>query len=133
MSTEFEILVTDHPEQLQWQRVNHENRGIFCRSVLGGNDALHQGIDISKASSEPGEELSLKKLLTTWDLTSLGVGSCNGTGMYVVAGLIAKRLAGPGVVISFIIAGVASLLSGICYAEFGVRVPKTSGSAYTYR
>ena len=89
--------------------------------------------DISKASSEPGEELSLKKLLTTWDLTSLGVGSCNGTGMYVVAGLIAKRLAGPGVVISFIIAGVASLLSGICYAEFGVRVPKTSGSAYTYR
>ena len=90
--------------------------------------------DISKASGrEPGEELALKKLLTTWDLTSLGVGSCNGTGMYVVAGIIAKRLAGPGVVISFILAGVASLLSGICYAEFGVRVPKTSGSAYTYR
>ena len=60
----------------------------------------------------PSDKLSLKKLLTTRDLVSLGVGSCNGTGMYVVAGLIAKRLAGPGVVISFIIAGVASLLSG---------------------
>ena len=60
----------------------------------------------------PLDKLSLKKLLTTRDLVSLGVGSCNGTGMYVVAGLIAKRLAGPGVVISFIIAGVASLLSG---------------------
>ena len=53
-STEFEILVTDHPEQLQWQRVNHENRGIFCRSVLGGNDALHQGIVIFEVDNSSG-------------------------------------------------------------------------------
>lgn len=54
----------------------------------------------------------LAQVLTTVDLVSLGVGSCVGTGMYVVAGLVAKEMAGPGVILSFIIAAVASILSG---------------------
>lgn len=54
----------------------------------------------------------LAQVLTTMDLVSLGVGSCVGTGMYVVSGLVAKEMAGPGVIVSFIIAAVASILSG---------------------
>lgn len=50
----------------------------------------------------------------TKDLISLGIGSCVGTGMYLVSGLVAKKIAGPGVVISYLIAGFAALLSGNC-------------------
>ena len=60
----------------------------------------------------PGSEEGMRKVLTTFDLVSLGVGSCCGTGMYVVAGLVAQNVAGPGVLLSFIIAALASILSG---------------------
>ena len=76
-------------------------------------------------------ETPLKRCLTTLDLTFTGVGTLVGAGLYVVTGQIARDIAGPAVVISFFIAAIAALLSAICYAEFGCRIPK-AGSAYVY-
>jgi APA family basic amino acid/polyamine antiporter len=72
----------------------------------------------------------LKRDLGTWDLTLLGVGAVVGTGIFVLSGTGAI-MAGPSVILSFIIAGLACLFAALTYAEFASTVP-VSGSAYTY-
>ncbi|CAL8080371.1 unnamed protein product [Calicophoron daubneyi] len=90
--------------------------------------------NISRKKRIRPEDISKTKLsrcLSVIDLTALGVGATLGAGAYVVVGEVARISAGPGVVLSFFIAAISSVFSGLCYAEFGARVPKT-GSAYIY-
>jgi basic amino acid/polyamine antiporter, APA family len=74
---------------------------------------------------------SLKRVLGPTQLISLGIGAIIGTGIFVLTGQAAAAHAGPAIIISMVIAGVASALAGLCYAEFAASVPR-AGSAYTY-
>jgi basic amino acid/polyamine antiporter, APA family len=74
---------------------------------------------------------ALKRTLTALDLTLLGIGAIIGTGIFVLTGTAAANQAGPGIVLSYVIAGLACGFAALCYAEFASMIP-ISGSAYTY-
>ncbi|WP_433419108.1 amino acid permease [Microtetraspora malaysiensis] len=87
---------------------------------------------IELVDETPGEEsVQLTKVLGLWQLTAIGVGGIIGAGIFTLAGTVANRTAGPAVVVSFLIAGIASAAAAFSYAEFAGLVPK-AGSAYTY-
>jgi APA family basic amino acid/polyamine antiporter len=77
------------------------------------------------------EKGTLRRSLGRLNLTALGVGSIIGTGIFVLTGTAASQNAGPALVISMVIAGVACAFAGVCYAELASMIP-VAGSAYTY-
>jgi APA family basic amino acid/polyamine antiporter len=88
-------------------------------------------IDQLRAEAGVTGEHSLKRVLGPVDLVSLGIGAIIGTGIFVLTGQAAAAHAGPAIVFSMVLAGFASALAGLCYAEFASTVP-IAGSAYTY-
>jgi APA family basic amino acid/polyamine antiporter len=76
-------------------------------------------------------ENRLRRVLGPVALTSLGVGAIIGTGIFVLTGVAAHDKAGPALILSFVISGIACVFAALCYAEFASMVP-VAGSAYTY-
>jgi APA family basic amino acid/polyamine antiporter len=74
---------------------------------------------------------ALRRSLSAWDLTLLGIGAIIGTGIFVLTGTAAANQAGPAITMSYLAAGLACAFAALCYAEFASMIP-ISGSAYTY-
>jgi amino acid transporter len=77
------------------------------------------------------ESDGLERHLTLFDLTSIGVGGTVGSGIFVLTGQIAHEYAGPATFLSWTLAGLAALMSGLAFAELAARIPH-SGSTYAY-
>jgi APA family basic amino acid/polyamine antiporter len=95
-----------------------------------------KSIDRITRESEAVVEHSLKRTLTSFDLTMLGIGAVIGTGIFAAigtatAGNADRPGAGPAIILSFALTAVACIFSALCYAEFATMIP-ISGSAYTY-
>jgi APA family basic amino acid/polyamine antiporter len=93
--------------------------------------SLFRRKSIASLQAEAASESGLKRALGPLNLTLLGIGAIIGTGIFVLTGTVAALNAGPAVVISFVLAGIASIFAALCYSEFAALVP-IAGSAYTY-
>jgi basic amino acid/polyamine antiporter, APA family len=101
---------------------------LFATHPIEAAPHVDAGEHIDTGAHGGGE---LKRVLTARHLIMLGIGAVIGAGIFVITGQAAALHAGPALVISFIIAGFACALAGLCYAEFAAMLP-VSGSAYSY-
>jgi APA family basic amino acid/polyamine antiporter len=95
-------------------------KGIFAKKSI--QSLLNEASESSHA---------LKRTLGAVNLTAMGIGAIIGAGLFVITGPAAAAYAGPGVLISFIIAFIVCVFSALCYAEFAAMIP-IAGSAYSY-
>jgi basic amino acid/polyamine antiporter, APA family len=86
---------------------------------------------INQLSEITEGDKGLKRVLGTPALLLMGIGAIIGAGIFILTGVASANYAGPGIIISFVIAGVACLFTALCYAEFASMIP-VAGSAYTY-
>lgn len=81
--------------------------------------------------AEESNHHHFKRVLGPFSLTALGIGAVIGAGIFVLTGLASREYAGPSLILSFVLSGLACIFVALCYAEFASMVP-LAGSAYTY-
>ncbi|MBZ5753212.1 amino acid permease [Metabacillus rhizolycopersici] len=86
---------------------------------------------IEHLQQEGAKNTGLQRVLGLWQLSAIGLGGIIGVGIFVLTGVAAAEHSGPAVILSFLIAGLASAAAALCYAEFAGLIP-VAGSAYTY-
>ncbi len=94
-------------------------------------NAFFRKKSIEQLQQDGTKNTGLNRVLGLWQLTAIGLGGIIGVGIFVLTGVAAAEHAGPAVLLSFIIAGLASAAAALCYAEFAGLIP-VAGSAYTY-
>lgn len=104
------------------------SKGLFVTKPVSASAHVDAGEPVE--GSLQGE-ITLKRTLTGTQLIMLGIGAVIGAGIFVLTGHAAAEHAGPAIVLSFVIAGLACAFAGLCYAEFAAMLP-VSGSAYSY-
>jgi len=98
---------------------------------MGNSLFITKPLDTLLRESQEAGEHTLKRVLGPLNLVTLGIGAIIGAGIFVITGQAAAQFAGPGIIISFVLAGIACGFAGLCYAEFASLIP-IAGSAYTY-
>jgi APA family basic amino acid/polyamine antiporter len=93
--------------------------------------SLFRRKSVADLQTEAELDQRLHRALGPVNLVMLGIGAVIGAGIFVLTGQASAQYAGPGIVLSFVLAGVACALAGLCYAEFAAMIP-IAGSAYTY-
>ncbi|MET9384210.1 amino acid permease [Streptomyces sp. NPDC002928] len=105
------------------------------RKYSGGDPVPLPAGQQDAAGADPGKQpdpsAQLRRRLGRLDLTTMGIGTMVGAGIFVTTGVAAAEKAGPAIVVSFALAGVVCMLVALCYGELAAMVP-VSGSAYTY-
>ncbi len=99
-----------------------ENNNIFRKKSIE---------DLQEEAFNEADGKGMKKTLNATNLTMLGIGAVIGAGIFVLTGNAAAQYAGPSIILSFVLSGLACAFAGLCYAEFAAMIP-IAGSAYTY-
>src|SRR5438874_2434080 len=96
-----------------------------------GQNQLFAKKSLKVLLEEMAGEHRLRRVLGPVTLTSLGIGAVIGAGIFVATGEAARNTAGPALMVSYMVAGLACIFAALCYAEFAAMAP-VAGSAYTY-